>query len=229
MLTLQEKVKNMISHHDSASSLEHRYIIGKQSYCMHLKALSTSYQRVSFWGINLTAALQDSLQSSFEQKNLDKFLKKLAIGVAIFTNKSFLRDYNSHFFGILDLNLSVGSTWDEFWDALREKRFLPDVSNFKAYKNKLSKSLESSASLHEEFLHLPNGGVIRMTLMAHPFGGGLVFVEDITEKQRLRREKNDVLQLFNSMVTKIDTGVVVLSAAGNVVSLNLTFAKFFFP
>lgn len=186
-------------------------------------------QQVWFWAEDLSNKMLDIQDAHKRARCVNRLLKHLPIGVAIFDRKQRLTSFNTHFLGLFqpcEEWLEQKPSWEDMLDDFRARRLLPEVADFASYKKKFSSFFESlDRTPHEEFLHLANEGTVRMLISAHPFEGCVVLFEDITEKAHLRRELTNMRKLLTSTAHYSDEGMVIVNASGHVMSINKAFEK----
>ena len=70
-------------------------------------------------------------------------------------------------------------------EALRERRRLPELADFQAFKQEQLKLFTSLIEPMEELIYRPDDSTIRQVLSPHPFGGLIFIFEDVTDQVTL--------------------------------------------
>ncbi len=189
-------------------------------------ALPVQDKHVWCWAFEVSDHLDAQDLAEKQKRHTERLLRALPMGVGIFDTQRRLVSFNSAFSGMFRLDeqwLNNQPLWEEILDLFREKRLLPEVLDFASYKEQflpLFSAMERPP--HEEFIHLPNEGIVRMVLTPHPFSGCLVFFEDVTERLRLKRRRNELSTLLESVVNQSEEGVLIVLADQRVFLLNHT-------
>lgn len=108
-------------------------------------------------------------------------LKELPCPVCLFDANTRLVFANKHFIELwkLDSNwVKREPFYEEFLNKLQEKGYLPQVKDFAQYK-KVQKDLFSQLTkIHEDFLYLPSGRIVRRMMIPHA-QGSILFIDEI--------------------------------------------------
>jgi len=113
----------------------------------------------------------------------------------------------------------------EVFEALRERRQLPEHADFPAYKRALVRQLMGVIKPHEELVHLPSGSTLRMVAAPHPFGGVLLTYEDVTDTLALERSYNTLIEVQRETLDNLYEGVAVYGGDGRLKLSNPAFAR----
>ena len=171
--------------------------------------------RVVCCGREVTHPLDELPSFQKRKRSAERLLRGLPMGVAIFDSQQRLISFNHAFSGMFSLDepwLESGPSWGEILDVFRSRRILPEVLDFASYKDQFAPLFQNiERSSHEEFIHLAGECTIRMVLSPHPFSGCVAFFEDVTEKMRLKRRRNEMSLLLNAVTNQLDQGLLVLN------------------
>lgn len=64
--------------------------------------------------------------------------------------------------------LAEEPTYGELLDAMRDRRLLPEMADFRAYKRKLMAEFETATEPVEDVLHRPDGSTTRISMTPYP-------------------------------------------------------------
>ena len=120
-------------------------------------------------------------------------LQSLATPVEVYGPDKRLLFFNPAFARLWRLDaawLSGRPSQGEVLDAMRERRMLPEIVDFRALKQGRQRLFTNLIEPLEELLHLPDGTTLRMVVNPHPQGGLLYFYEDVSDRLALERTRN---------------------------------------
>ncbi|MDO8607935.1 MAG: PAS-domain containing protein [Phaeospirillum sp.] len=155
-------------------------------------------------------------------------LEHLATAIAIFSTDTRLTFFNTAFTRLWRLEndwLAAQPTYGAVLDALRERRLLPEVADYRAYKEDELKRFISLIDAAETLLHLPDGRTLRRMISAHPYGGLIFTYEDVTDTLALERSFNTVLAVQRETLDHLHEGVAVFNGDGRLRLYNPAFAR----
>ena len=155
-------------------------------------------------------------------------LESLSSGIAIFGPDLHLKFFNNAYAQMWQLEESLLSGEPHIGDileALRDKRRLPEQSNFPAFKEEMTRRLSTLIEPMEELMHIPDGSTLRMTVTPHPFGGVLMSIEDVTDRLTLERSYNTLIAVQRETLNHLYEGVAVYGADGRLKLFNPVFAR----
>jgi hypothetical protein len=84
---------------------------------------------------------------------------------------------------------------DAVLERLRERRHIPEVADFRAFKRQHAELFTSLIESREELQHLPDGRTLRLMMTTHPFGGLTFVYEDVTDRLALERSYNMLAEM----------------------------------
>lgn len=155
-------------------------------------------------------------------------LERLATAIAIYTPDTRLAFFNTAFTRLWRLDsawLAGQPTYGAVLDALRERRLLPEVADYRAFKDVELRRFVSLIDAAETLLHLPDGRTLRQMIAAHPHGGLIFTIEDVTDTLALERSFNTVLAVQRETLDHLHEGVAVFRADGRLGLSNPAFAR----
>lgn len=144
-------------------------------------------------------------------------LENLPTATAIFGTDTRLTFFNNAFGALWGLDeewLRTAPAYSEFLEALREKRLLPEVADFPAFKEQEIKKFTTLIDRMEDLLHLPDGMTLLRTLSPHPMGGLMATFEDVTDLLGLESEYNTLIAVQRETLDHLNEAVAVFGSDG---------------
>ena len=143
-------------------------------------------------GIAIDRTEQEELQAQIERHVAAHagVLENLGTAIAIFGTDTRLSFFNAAYSRLWHLDadwLAGRPSYAQILDALRERRRLPEVTDFRAYKAEEHKRFTALLEPYEDLLHLPDERTLRRSIAPHPFGGLIIAYEDVTDALALER------------------------------------------
>lgn len=156
-------------------------------------------------------------------------LSALKTAFAIFDTKSELVFYNQSFadmWHLTDEDLKQKLSYVSFLNLIRNKRMLPDVTDFKEYRQTEEKLFSDLIEPKEDLLHLPEGKTLRRLVATHP--NGLIFAyEDVSDKLAAERTINELLTVCKNILDNMVEAVLVFAPSGHLKYFNEAYAALF--
>ncbi len=155
-------------------------------------------------------------------------LEALGSGIAIFGPDMRLKFFNTAYarlWGLEEQALSGEPHLNDIQEMLRERRRLPEQSDFPAYKRDQVRLFSTLIEPHEDLLHLPDGTTLRLLATPHPFGGVLMSFEDVTDRLALERSYNTLIAVQRETLDHLFEGVAVYGADGRLKLFNPVYAR----
>ena len=146
-----------------------------------------------------------------------EILGALGTAFAVFDNGFRLSFYNkafAAFWGLEDVWLESNPTYASFLDVIREKRMLPEVPDFRLYKNDEQKDFSAIIEPKEDMLHLPDGRTFRRVRAPHPMGGLVFAFEDVSDRLATRRAYNSLLSVQQEILDNLFDPVLIFGSNG---------------
>ena len=178
-------------------------------YAMHITELETAQEEIQ----RHVSALRHLLESSTS-------------AMAIYGRDQKLKFYNFAFVALWKLDeawLDTEPTYGEVLELLREKRKLPEQSNFKAFKQAQTKLFTTLITTEEEFFYLPDGKTLRVVAIPHALGGILFAYEDVTDRLALERSYNTLIAVQRETLDNLHEGIAVFAENGRLRLCNPVF------
>lgn len=181
------------------------------------------------FAIEMTEAeeTRDTLRRHVEAH--DETLNHLADAVAIFGPSKRLAFHNTAFqslFGVDPAWLDERPTHAELLDRLRQKRLLPEVVDYAAWKAEELDFYGAAQASPDDSWSLPDGRTLRVVRQPHPLGGILLIFSDITGELQLRSRYNAQIQVQRATLDKLNDAVAVFGSDGRLRLHNEAFETF---
>ncbi|CAN5369567.1 cell cycle protein kinase DivL [soil metagenome] len=159
----------------------------------------------------------------------DDTLNRLADAVAIFAQERRLAFHNTAFaelWGIEPAWLAESPSHGELLDRLRQRRRLPETSDYAQFKARELGFYETLDAPPDELWSLPDGRTLRVVRQPHPFGGLLLLFSDITGELKLRSQYNALVLVQQATLDKLNDAVAVFGSDGRLRLHNEAFERF---
>ena len=144
-------------------------------------------------------------------------LEGIRASVAIYGPDRRLKFCNSAFasmWGLAEHWLAAEPSFEEVLEELRERRGLPEVVDFRAFKSERLSMFTSLIEPQQEMMHLPDGRALLMSVSQHPFGGLTFVYEDVTDRLALERSCNTLTQVRRATLDHLFEGIAVYGSDG---------------
>ena len=150
-------------------------------------------------------------------KATEAVLQNMTTAIAVFSPDTRLRFFNHAYQLLMELDerwLSTEPTMNEILEALRDRRKLPEQSDFPRFKKNWLRFFNDLVKPHDELLHLPNGSALRMVVVPHPLGGLLFTFEDVTDRFTLEASYNTLIEVQRTTLNHLNEAVALFGADG---------------
>jgi PAS domain-containing protein len=144
-------------------------------------------------------------------------LESIHAGVAIFGADQRLKYFNAAFaalWGIAEDWLAGEPTLAEVLEWLRERRRIPERTDFRAYKRERLEMFTALIEPRQEMMHLPDGRTLRSSVSPYPLGGLIFAHEDVTDHLALEVSLNTLAQVQRATLDHLFEGIAVFGADG---------------
>jgi signal transduction histidine kinase/PAS domain-containing protein len=155
-------------------------------------------------------------------------LEKLAVGIAIYGPDTRLGFFNAAFARLWNLEedwLGSQPSLDEVLERLRERRRLPELADFRAFKSQQRAMFTSLLAAQEEWLHLPDEHTLRMVVSPHPFGGLIFTYEDVTDRLALEANYKTAIEVQRETLDNLYEAIAVYGSDGRLKLWNPAYAQ----
>jgi signal transduction histidine kinase len=155
-------------------------------------------------------------------------LEHLSTAIAIFSADTRLVFANTAFVRLWALEpawIESKPTYGNLLDVLRDHRHLPEVADYRAYRQEELRLFQLLLEPRENLLHLPDERTLRRFVSPHPFGGLLFTYEDVTDTLALERTLTTSLAVHRATLDNLHEGVAVFSGDGRLRLSNPAYAR----
>ncbi|MEL6291680.1 MAG: ATP-binding protein [Pseudomonadota bacterium] len=157
----------------------------------------------------------------------DRTLDRVSTAVAIFNSQQQLTFFNIAYSRLWQLDpnwLERGPTHSEVLDRLRELSRLPQVADYRVWKQALVSSSAKKRDV-EDLWYLPDGRMIEVLSERRPDGGVAFLYEDKSEKLALESRYKTMNQVQRETLDSLRDGVAVFSTDSRLRLFNSAFAN----
>jgi signal transduction histidine kinase len=181
-------------------------------------------------GIAIDRTRQEDLQAEIDRHVAAQaeVLENLGTAIAIFAADTTLTFFNTAFSMLWRLDadwLATHPTYGSILDVLREHRRLPEVADYRSFKDAEQRRFTSLLEASEDLMHLPDERALRRIVSAHPFGGLLFTYEDVTDALALERSHKTSLAVHRETLDNLHEGIAVFSSDGRLRLSNPAFGR----
>jgi signal transduction histidine kinase/PAS domain-containing protein len=155
-------------------------------------------------------------------------LESIHAAVAIYGADKRLKFFNSAFAGLWGIEtdwLAAGPSLDELLERLRERRRIPELIDFRAYKRQQLDMFTSLIEPEQELLHLPDDRTLSLSVSPHPLGGLIFVYEDVTDRLALERSYNTLIEVQRESLDNLFEGIAVFGSDGRLKLHNPAYRK----
>ena len=155
-------------------------------------------------------------------------LERVAVAIAIYGADRRLSFFNNAFAQLWRLEedwLLAHPLIEEVMERLRERRRLPEVADFRAFRRQLVAQFTSLIAPQEELLHLPDERTLRLVVSPHPLGGLVYAYEDVTDRLALERSYNTLIAVQRETLDRLYEGIAVFGSDGRLKLSNPAYAR----
>jgi len=155
-------------------------------------------------------------------------LEHIHAAVAIYGLDKRLKFFNSAFAELWGLEadwLAGEPGFDELLERLRERRRIPELVDFRAFKRQQLAMFTSLIEPQQELMHLPDGRTLSVAVSPHPFGGLTFVYEDVTDRLALERSFNTLTEVQRETLDNLFEGIAVFGSDGRLKLHNPAYRK----
>ncbi|MFT4090145.1 MAG: PAS-domain containing protein [Asticcacaulis sp.] len=199
----------------------------RRAFQVIVEPLSDGY--VAAYAIDVTEGEESREALKRHAKAHDETLDRLEDAVAIFGPEKRLSFHNRAFetlWGLETAWLSERPTHGEILERLRQKRKLPETSDFSKWKAQELDFYGLTDAAPDEMWSLPNGRALRVVRQPHPLGGLLLLYSDKTGELALKAQFNSLIQVQRATLDQLTDAVSVFGSDGRLRLRNKAFDDF---
>ena len=152
-----------------------------------------------------------------------EILSGLGTAFAVFNQNMTLDFYNQAFIKLWDIEPQKANeslSYSSFLDSLREKRLLPEVPDYKAFKKEELKQFSKIIDPVSDLLHLPNEKTLRRIRASYPMGGLVFAFEDISDRLAATTAYNALISTQNDILNNLFDAVLIFGTNGRLSFFN---------
>ena len=204
----------------------------QRHYCL---VETPCYQGENLEKICTVGALIDTGELDALKRNLKlhqnihlQVLSMLGTAFGVFDKDYRLSFYNEAFLQIWKLDqiyLDSKPTYANFLDVLREKRQLPEVPDFKGYKNEELQEFDKLIENKEDLMHLPDGRTLRRVRAPQPSGGLIFAFEDVSDRLATRRAYNLQQETLAQLLNNLPSAALIFGSNGHLKHYNKSYVE----
>lgn len=182
-------------------------------------------------GIAIDASEADNLRDALTQhiRAHDELLNTMEEAIVIFGADQRMSFHNTAFATLFKLDESwfTGRPGHSEWlDHLREKRLLPEQSDFAEWKaSELDLYTDWPDEMPAQIWALPNGKTLRLARLRDPKGGISLLFSDITQTVTLQGQLGTLVNVQKTTLDKLSEGIAVFGTDGRLKISNSAFAR----
>ena len=179
------------------------------------------------WAFDVTVLEETQSNLARLVASHEEVLEELSTAIAVFGPDKRLRYFNTAFASLWMIEpaqLQDEPTVSEFLNLLRERRRLPEQSDFAAFRDQWNGMFTTLISPRQELLFLPDESTLRMVVAAHPNGGLLLTFEDVTDRLVLERSYNVLSAVQRETIDNLNDALAVFGSDGRLELLNPRFS-----
>ncbi len=170
----------------------------------------------------------EAAQRNFVQ-TLSKTFANLTTGLAIFDRDRRLALFNPALIDLSDVPiefLSARPAMFEFFDKLRDSRFMPEPKNYDDWREGMAKLVAAASDdRFRETWTLSTGQIFDITGQPYPDGAIAFLFNDITAEVSLTRGFRTELDTMQSVIDTLNDAIAVFNQQGSLTLCNATYAE----
>lgn len=178
--------------------------------------------------VSALEALQSTLAEHIAVQ--DQVLERLTAAIAIFGPDKRVKFFNKPYADMWRLAadfLEDQPTLSSVMETLREKRQLPETSDFPAFKRDWEAMFTDLLEPSDFLLHLPDGRTLRALVSPHPLGGLIFQFDDVTDHLALESTRQTLIAVQRSTLNAVFEGVCAFGRDGRLRLFNDAFVSLF--
>lgn len=164
---------------------------------------------------------------TYSEQGALKVLDNLSTAIAIFGPERrliFCNDSYASLWRFDPLWLAGEPSLSEILDRLRERRQLPEVADFRAFKEQQNALFETLEDARDILLHLPDGRTLRAVIAPHEPAGLVFSYEDVSDQLDLERSFKTLNAVQRETLDNLYEGIAVFGSDGRMKLSNPAFA-----
>lgn len=167
------------------------------------------------YALDLTDMEESAAQLAKHIAAHQEVLHHLSTPIAVYAADMRLEFFNNAYLKLFQFDekwLYQKPTYAEVLQDLRERRKLPEYTDFSVFKNAQLHMFNTLIAPLQEMMHQPDGHVLRVMTVPHPLGGLLFMFDDVTDKLALERRYNTLIAVQKETIDNLYEGIIVLGS-----------------
>lgn len=155
-------------------------------------------------------------------------LHHLSTPIAVYAADTKLEFFNTAYLKLFQFDekwLYQKPTYAEVLQDLRERRKLPEYTDFTAFKEAQLQLFNTLISPLQEMIYQPDGQTLRTMTVPHPLGGLLFMFDDVTDSLALERRHNTLIAVQKETIDNLYEGILVLGSDNRLRLSNQAFSR----
>lgn len=173
--------------------------------------IPNSMQTVGY-AIDITEIEEIEKEKNQAQQAHAEVFNYLSTPLAIYGSDTRLEFFNSAYRTMFEHDenwLLTKPTIGEIMENLREKRKMPEYTNFQAHKRGRIELFNTLMEPLHEIMHQPDGVTCRLVIAPTPTGGLVYLYDNITDKLALERRYNTLTAVQKETIDHLYEGIIV--------------------
>ena len=158
----------------------------------------------------------------------DEVLENLSTAIAIFDLDKRLTFYNGAYASLWQFEkqwLANAPSLSEIIDRLRDTRQLPEVADFRIFKEEQKNLFSNLKEPCENLIHLPDGRALQAIVGPYSAGGIIFSFEDVSERLNLERSLKTLNAVQRETLDNLYEGIAVFGSDGKLKLSNPAFSQ----
>lgn len=164
------------------------------------------------YAIDITEIEETEKEIKLSRQSNAEVLNYLSTPLAIYSSDTRLEFFNSAYRTMFEHDedwLLSKPTLGEIMEVLREKRKMPEHTNFQAHKRSRLELFNTLMEPLHEILHQPDGITYRLVIAPTPVGGLVYIFDNLTDKLSLERRYNTLTAVQKETIDHLYEGIIV--------------------
>ncbi len=199
-----------------------------ETFWFDVKTYTVNEETV-FYATDADAIVRAEIAQRNFVQTLTKTFAQLSIGLAIFDKDRQLALFNPALIDLTTLPaefLSSRPSVLSFFDRMRDSRVMPEPKSYASWREQIADLvIAASDGRYAETWTLPSGLTYRVSGRPHPDGAIAFLFEDISAEISLTRHFRAEIELSQSVLDTLDSGLVLFSASGKVALCNQAYCE----
>jgi PAS domain-containing protein len=154
-------------------------------------------------------------------------IARLSIATVVFAADTRVVFYNAAYarlWGFAPEWLDDTPSYSDVIEMLREKRLIPEVADFPAFKASELDRFQSLLHPVEDVIHTPHDVTLRRIIAPLPNGGLVQTFEDVTDNMALKRTMTALRETYEGVLDDLDVPVAMFESGGRLQFYNAALA-----